>query len=180
MSIISPYAQHTYKRDNLKKNSRGFLYVYVINKIFFDQRFPHAINTFPAWLRRSRTIGKPRPIWAMYAIGRGLPSNNRTPLQLAGASYMEVHQAGGGIHFTVEHTRKASKDELYASFSQRLYDMMSAGTTCVECKSGYGLDTETEIKMLKVIETAKREHPLTISSTFCGAHAIPKYEQISW
>ncbi|XP_022300190.2 putative imidazolonepropionase [Crassostrea virginica] len=95
-------------------------------------------------------------------------------MKLAGASYMEVHQAGGGIHFTVEHTRKASQDELYASFSQRLYDMMSSGTTCVECKSGYGLDTETEIKMLKVIETAKREHPLTISSTFCGAHAIPK------
>lgn len=88
---------------------------------------------------------------------------------------MEVHEAGGGIHFTVEHTRKASQDELYVSFSKRLYDMLSAGTTCVECKSGYGLDTETEIKMLKVIETAKREHPLTISSTFCGAHAIPKY-----
>lgn len=95
-------------------------------------------------------------------------------MKLAGASYMEVHEAGGGIHFTVEHTRKASHDELYVSFSKRLYDMMSAGTTCVECKSGYGLDTETEIKMLKVIETAKREHPLTISSTFCGAHAIPK------
>lgn len=90
---------------------------------------------------------------------------------------MEVHEAGGGIHFTVEHTRKASHDELYVSFSKRLYDMLSAGTTCVECKSGYGLDTETEIKMLKVIETAKREHPLTISSTFCGAHAIPKYEK---
>nr|XP_011420937.2 probable imidazolonepropionase [Crassostrea gigas] len=95
-------------------------------------------------------------------------------MKLAGASYMEVHEAGGGIHFTVENTRKASQDELYVSFSKRLYDMMSAGTTCVECKSGYGLDTETEIKMLKVIETAKREHPLTISSTFCGAHAIPK------
>lgn len=90
---------------------------------------------------------------------------------------MEVHEAGGGIHFTVENTRKASQNELYVSFSKRLYDMMSAGTTCVECKSGYGLDTETEIKMLKVIETAKREHPLTISSTFCGAHAIPKYEK---
>ncbi|XP_062611557.1 probable imidazolonepropionase [Saccostrea cucullata] len=95
-------------------------------------------------------------------------------MKLAGASYMEVHEAGGGIHFTVERTRKASQDELYVSFSKRLYDMLSTGTTCVECKSGYGLDTENEIKMLKVIETAKREHPLTISSTFCGAHAIPK------
>lgn len=92
---------------------------------------------------------------------------------------MEVHEAGGGIHFTVEHTRKASQDELYVSLNKRLYDMMSTGTTCVECKSGYGLDTESEVKMLKVIETAKREHPLTISSTFCGAHAIPKLAKIS-
>ncbi|XP_048741055.2 probable imidazolonepropionase [Ostrea edulis] len=107
------------------------------------------------------------PVWAGDRV-------HEFAMKLAGASYMEVHEAGGGIHFTVEHTRKASQDELYVSLNKRLYDMMSTGTTCIECKSGYGLDTESEVKMLKVIETAKREHPLTISSTFCGAHAIPK------
>ena len=55
--------------------------------------------------------------------------------------------------------------------------MIRGGTTLVECKSGYGLDTETELKMLRVIERAKRDESIRIdiSSTFCGAHAVPKY-----
>lgn len=87
---------------------------------------------------------------------------------------MEIHQAGGGIHFTVEHTRKAAEDELLASFQQRLGRMLRAGSTLVECKSGYGLDLETELKMLRVIERAKRSMDIGISSTYCGAHAVPK------
>lgn len=95
-------------------------------------------------------------------------------LQLAGATYMEVHKAGGGIHFTVEHTRKASEEELFESLKKRLWSMIHSGTTLVECKSGYGLDAETEIKMLSVIERARKEIPIDISCTFCGAHAVPK------
>ncbi|XP_070559217.1 probable imidazolonepropionase [Ptychodera flava] len=95
-------------------------------------------------------------------------------MKLAGASYMEVHQAGGGINFTVEHTRKASEERLYELFKDRLERMLKCGTTLVECKSGYGLDLDTEIKMLKVIQKAKKELPIEISSTFCGAHSIPK------
>jgi len=94
--------------------------------------------------------------------------------QLAGASYMDIHAMGGGIHFTVNCVRKASFDQLYDSLCERLWAMLKGGTTLVEAKSGYGLDLENEYKMLRVIEKAKREHPISISSTYCGAHAVPK------
>ncbi|KAH0616761.1 hypothetical protein JD844_028133, partial [Phrynosoma platyrhinos] len=93
---------------------------------------------------------------------------------LAGVSYMDIHQVGGGIHFTVRHTQQAPEDELFQSFKHRLLRMLRAGTTLVECKSGYGLNLETEIKMLRVIERAKRELDIGISSTYCGAHSVPK------
>ena len=87
---------------------------------------------------------------------------------------MDVHKAGGGIHYTVEKTRQASEDELFTSFENRLRIMQKTGTTLVECKSGYGLDVKTEMKMLKVIERAKQTLNIGISSTFCGAHAVPR------
>lgn len=87
---------------------------------------------------------------------------------------MDIHKAGGGIGFTVEHVRKASEEELYTSLKNRLLRMLQSGTTLVEAKSGYGLDVDSEIKMLRVIERAKRELPIDISSTFCGAHSVPK------
>ena len=88
---------------------------------------------------------------------------------------MEVHKAGGGIHFTVEHTRAANEEILFDLFTHRLKTMIHCGTTLVECKSGYGLDVDTEVKMLKVIERGKQELNIDISSTYCGAHAVPKY-----
>lgn len=100
-------------------------------------------------------------------------------LQLAGATYMDVHRAGGGIHFTVEHTRAASASDLLTSLRGRLVRMQRAGTTLVECKSGYGLELQTELKMLQVIEEARRTLPINISSTYCGAHAVPRYEPYS-
>lgn len=87
---------------------------------------------------------------------------------------MDVHRAGGGIHFTVDHTRAASPADLLTSLSGRLVRMQRAGTTLVECKSGYGLELRTELKMLEVIEAARRSLPINISSTYCGAHAVPK------
>lgn len=87
---------------------------------------------------------------------------------------MDVHNAGGGIGYTVEHVRRASEEELYSSLRERLLRMLRTGTTLVEAKSGYGLDTESEMKMLRVIERAKKDLPIEISSTFCGAHSVPK------
>ncbi|XP_040579397.1 probable imidazolonepropionase [Lepeophtheirus salmonis] len=111
--------------------------------------------------------GHTHPVWAGDRV-------HEFAMKLAGASYMEVHEAGGGINFTVEHTRKASEEELTTSFCQRLNRMIKSGTTTVECKSGYGLNLETEMKMLRVIENGRKFVPIEISSTFCGAHSVPK------
>ena len=94
--------------------------------------------------------------------------------KLAGASYMDVHKAGGGIHFTVNHVHKATENELLTNLKEILHRMLRAGTTLLEAKSGYGLDTENEKKMLKVLECAKQDGPIEISSTYCGAHAVPR------
>ncbi|XP_045602226.2 probable imidazolonepropionase [Procambarus clarkii] len=107
------------------------------------------------------------PVWAGDRV-------HEFAMKLAGASYMEVHSAGGGINFTVEHTRAASEDQLLQLLLPRLHRMTRAGTTLVECKSGYGLDVETELKMLRVLEKARPLANLTISSSFCGAHSVPK------
>jgi len=109
------------------------------------------------------------PVWAGDRV-------NEFAMKLAGCSYMDIHEAGGGIHFTVRHTREATEDELYQSFIKRLQSMIKQGTTLVECKSGYGLDYETELKMLRVIERAKKDDNILIdiSSTYCGAHAVPE------
>ncbi|XP_077399843.1 putative imidazolonepropionase [Vanacampus margaritifer] len=95
-------------------------------------------------------------------------------MKLAGATYMDVHRAGGGIHFTVAHTRAAAAQDLQASLGGRLERMRRAGTTLVEVKSGYGLELPTEMKMLEVMEEARQTLPIGISSTYCGAHAVPK------
>ncbi|CAD5231564.1 unnamed protein product [Bursaphelenchus xylophilus] len=99
---------------------------------------------------------------------------NEFAMKLAGATYMEVQKAGGGIHFTTEKTREASEDDLLKDFEIILSKMLSSGTTTLEAKSGYGLDTQTELKMLRVIETASKTSPVELSATFCGAHAVPK------
>ncbi|XP_026218708.1 probable imidazolonepropionase [Anabas testudineus] len=112
------------------------------------------------------------PVWAGDRV-------HEFAMKLAGATYMDVHRAGGGIHFTVEHTRAATSSDLLASLSSRLVRMQRAGTTLVECKSGYGLELQTELKMLEVIEEARRTLPINISSTYCGAHAVPKGKTVA-
>ena len=111
--------------------------------------------------------GHTHPVWAGDRV-------HEFAMKLAGASYMEVHEAGGGINFTVEKTRAASEAELLNLLMDRLERMLKAGTTTVECKSGYGLETETEMKMLTVLEKAKSLTQIEISSTFLGAHSVPK------
>lgn len=89
---------------------------------------------------------------------------------------MEVHEAGGGINHTVRHVRQATEDHLYQNLKNNLQQMLEAGTTLTECKSGYGLNAEAEIKMLRVMERARNdpEVDVEISATYCGAHSVPK------
>lgn len=87
---------------------------------------------------------------------------------------MEIHKAGGGIGFTVGHTKNSSEEELLQLLLDRLKVMLRNGTTLVEAKSGYGLEKDTEIKMLKVIKQAKGKQPIELVANYCGAHSIPK------
>lgn len=94
-------------------------------------------------------------------------------LRLEGATYEEIARAGGGIRSTVAATRAASDDALYESARRRLADLQSEGVTTVEIKSGYGLDRETEARMLRIARRLGQALPLTVSTTFLGAHALP-------
>jgi len=106
------------------------------------------------------------PVWAGDRV-------HEFAMKLAGATYMDIHKAGGGIGFTVRHTRECSEEQLLQLLLPRLDRMLRAGTTLVECKSGYGLETETEMKLLKVLHKAKSLTPLDMVCTFLGAHSVP-------
>jgi imidazolonepropionase len=93
--------------------------------------------------------------------------------RLAGASYAEIAAGGGGIVSTVQATRDATEDDLVAAALPRLQAMLACGTTTAEIKSGYGLDTANELKMLRAIRTLQRRQPIELVATFLGAHEIP-------
>ncbi len=93
--------------------------------------------------------------------------------RLRGDSYMEIMERGGGILSTVAATRLASRQDLLANGIRRLDSMLSFGVTTVEGKSGYGLDFDTEIKQLEVLAEINRQHPMDVTATFLGAHAVP-------
>lgn len=96
------------------------------------------------------------------------------PMKLKGAGYLDILRAGGGILDTVRKTRAAGFEELYDKTEGFLDEMMGLGVTTCEAKSGYGLDFDTEIKMLKVLKKLNEDHPMDVVATFMGAHAIPE------
>lgn len=93
--------------------------------------------------------------------------------RLRGDSYMSIMERGGGIVNTVNHTREASFDELYNLGKERIDTMIDFGVTTVEGKSGYGLDLDTEIKQLEVMEKLNNHSDIDVAITFMGAHATP-------
>jgi imidazolonepropionase len=94
-------------------------------------------------------------------------------LKIKGAEYLDIMAAGGGINSTVKATRAASLEHLVALGHKQLDKMLACGTTTCEIKTGYGLDTESELKMLAVIEELDKTHAMTIVPTFLAAHAVP-------
>lgn len=98
---------------------------------------------------------------------------NEFALRAEGKTYEEIAALGGGIISTMNATRAASYEELYAIAKKRLDAMLKQGTTTVEIKSGYGLNTASELKLLDVIAELAHTHPMTIVPTFLGAHAFP-------
>ncbi|MEM1505257.1 imidazolonepropionase [Domibacillus sp. 8LH] len=94
-------------------------------------------------------------------------------MRLEGASYMDIMNAGGGIHATARMTREAEEEELISQTWRRLDSFLAHGVTTIESKSGYGMNWETERKQLQVMKALQKRHPIDIVSTFMGAHAVP-------
>src|SRR5919199_393999 len=126
------------------------------------------------WKEKARLEHDARGAWIMPAFvdchTHLVYAGNRAhefELRLKGASYEEIAAAGGGILSTVRATRAASEDELVAAAQRRLSRWIAEGTTVVEVKSGYGLDRDTGLKMLRA---ARRLSGVTVKTTFLGAH----------
>ena len=94
-------------------------------------------------------------------------------MRKAGATYEEIAAKGGGINSSINGVRNASEDELIERVSKRMDQMIKLGTTTIECKSGYGLNIESELKSLKVIHQVNKRHEMDMIPTFLGAHAFP-------
>ena len=105
----------------------------------------------------------------VFVDGRG----NEFVKRLAGVSYQEIAKQGGGINASIAAVRNATEIELYDCVIKRMDKFIEMGTTTLEAKSGYGLDTESELKSLRVLDHVNSVHAIDIVSTFLGAHAIP-------
>lgn len=100
--------------------------------------------------------------------------SNEFDMRLKGATYEEISKKGGGILSTVAATRQASSETLFTRASKRVKALLHQGITTLEIKSGYGLDLDTELKILEVARQLDQAFPLHIESTFLGAHALPR------
>ncbi len=94
--------------------------------------------------------------------------------RIKGLTYQEIAKQGGGILNSAKRLHETSEEDLYYSAMERIFEVMKMGTGAIEIKSGYGLNTEDELKMLRVIRMIKETAPLCVRSTFLGAHAIPE------
>jgi imidazolonepropionase len=94
--------------------------------------------------------------------------------RIKGLSYQEIADKGGGILKSANQIQNISKNDLYEESKKRIYNLVKQGTGCIEIKSGYGLNYNSELKMLNVIKDLKESLPIEIKSTFLGAHAFPK------
>jgi imidazolonepropionase len=99
---------------------------------------------------------------------------NEFAMRLAGKSYMEIAQGGGGIRSSVKTTRAASESDLRDSAAPRLENLMAEGVTTIEIKSGYGLDRDTEMRMLRAARSLQDKYPVDVVTSFLGAHSVPE------
>ncbi len=134
--------------------------------------FPSSITHLPSYNAEGRYVF---PTWCdshthiVFAASR----EEEFAMKIQGKSYEEIAAAGGGILNSANKLQKATEDELFESASVRLKQMIFQGTGAVEIKSGYGLTTESEIKILRVIRRLRDQFPIPIKATFLAAHAFP-------
>ena len=137
------------------------------------QEYPHLVNDAEVIDAQGKIV-MPGLVDCHTHLVHGGTREHELNMRLAGRSYMDIMNAGGGIHYTTTKTREASFDDLYNKTVQHLNEFLRHGVTTVEAKSGYGLDLENEIKQLYVVKKLQEEHVVDIVSTFMGAHAVPK------
>lgn len=138
-----------------------------------EAAFPHLISDAEV-IDATGKIVMPGLVDCHTHLVHGGTREHELNMRLAGKSYMDIMNAGGGIHYTTTKTREASFDELYDKTFNHLNDFLRYGITTVEAKSGYGLDLETELKQLEVAKKLQETHVVDVVSTFMGAHAVPK------
>ncbi|MEK4384438.1 imidazolonepropionase [Solibacillus sp. FSL W7-1464] len=137
------------------------------------QEYPHLVSDAEVIDARGKIV-MPGLVDCHTHLVHGGTREHELNMRLAGKSYMDIMNAGGGIHYTTTKTREASFDDLYNKTVQHLNEFLRHGVTTVEAKSGYGLDLENEMKQLQVVKKLQEEHVVDIVSTFMGAHAVPK------
>ncbi len=142
---------------------------FVGEEIEHDRRFPppdQVLDAADGCILPGFVDPHTHPVWA----GTREDEFNR---RLRGESYMAIARGGGGINATVRATRQASFDELLAATLRRLDTFLTHGTTTIEAKSGYGLDLDTEVRMLEVIAESNGCHPIDLVPTCLAAHEVP-------
>jgi imidazolonepropionase len=137
-----------------------------------DSAIPSGFDGFPRTDFGSRLV-TPALIDCHTHVVYGGNRAREFELRLQGASYEEIARAGGGIVSTVGETRAASEDELLEQALPRVDAMLGEGVACIEIKSGYGLDIETELRMLRVARRIAEVRPVKVLTSFLGAHAVP-------
>lgn len=144
----------------------------VIRKICANGHLAHAEDDVDTVVDAEGKLVTPGLVEGHTHLVFGGYRQNEIPLKLKGAGYLDILRAGGGILDTVRKTREATFQELYDKTEGFLDEMMGLGVTTAEAKSGYGIDLETEVKLLEVLKKLNEDHPMDIVSTFMPAHVV--------
>jgi imidazolonepropionase len=176
--LQTPVGSHSHKGkeqgENLKLKAAAVLIENgVIKEITSDGKLPSGADKADEVVDAEGRLVTPGLVDGHTHMVFGGYRQNEIPLKLKGATYLDILRAGGGILDTVRHTRDAGKEELLKKTTGFLDEMMDLGVTTVEVKSGYGLNLETEVKMLEVINELNESHDMDLVATFMGPHATP-------
>jgi len=160
--------------ENLKIRNAAIVAVDgIIQDIYSDGELPEDADDFNMIIDAEGSLVTPGLVDGHTHLVFGGYRQQEIPLKLAGATYLEILKAGGGILDTVEKTREADYEELVEKTEEFLEEMMGFGVTTCEAKSGYGLDIDTEVRTLEVLDELSKTHPMDIVATYMGAHAVP-------